>query len=230
MFYFLHEETQLASIETAIFVDGSLHGGNGARSCSKETSSPRHVEKHPGMPFLARFTDVAEAAGLTHPIIYGGLHKKGLYRRDGRMRRRLLRLRQRWMARYLRALRNTHGGMHRLGKTNRLYKNNRDGTFVDVTEKAGLLRTGWASSVTIGDYNNDGFEDVFITYYGQNVLYRNNGDGTFSDVTKEAGLLYTGTTRWGSGCTFFDYESRWASRSIRSDLCRFRDRENTEAR
>ncbi len=70
------------------------------------------------------------------------------------------------------------------GATNRLYKNNRDGTFTDVTEKAGLVRTGWASSVTIGDYNNDGFDDIFITYYGQNVLYRNNGDGTFTDVTR----------------------------------------------
>ena len=70
------------------------------------------------------------------------------------------------------------------GASNRLYKNNRDGTFTDVTEKAGLLRTGWAYGVTVGDYNNDGFEDLFITYWGQNVLYRNNGDGTFTDVTQ----------------------------------------------
>ena len=74
------------------------------------------------------------------------------------------------------------------GTTNRLYKNNRDGTFTDVTEKAGLTRTGWASAVTVGDYDNDGFDDLFITYYGQNVLYRNNGDGTFTDVTEKAGL------------------------------------------
>ena len=94
---------------------------------------------------------------------------------------------------------------HVPGATNRLYKNNRDGTFTDVTEKAGLVRTGWASGVTVGDYNNDGFEDIFITYYGQNVLYRNNGDGTFTDVTRQAGLLYEGNTRWGSGCTFLDY-------------------------
>jgi hypothetical protein len=90
------------------------------------------------------------------------------------------------------------------GATNRLYKNNRDGTFSDVTQKAGLARTGWAYGVTIGDYNNDGFEDVFITYWGQNVLYRNNGDGTFTDVTKEAGLLRP--LRWGSGCTWIDYD------------------------
>ena len=73
--------------------------------------------------------------------------------------------------------------------SNRLYKNNRDGTFTDVTKKAGLFRTGYAYGVTVGDYNNDGFEDLFITCWGQNVLYRNNGDGTFTDVTKEAGLL-----------------------------------------
>ena len=75
------------------------------------------------------------------------------------------------------------------GATNRLYKNNRDGTFTDVTEKAGLGAAGWASGVCVGDYNNDGFEDLFFTYFGQNLLYRNNGDGTFTDVTKAAGLL-----------------------------------------
>jgi hypothetical protein len=90
--------------------------------------------------------------------------------------------------------------------SNRLYKNNRDGTFSDVTEKAGLMRQGWASGVTVGDYNNDGFEDIFVTYYGQNVLYRNNGDGTFTDVTGESGLTYEGAARWGSGCTFIDYD------------------------
>ena len=92
------------------------------------------------------------------------------------------------------------------GSSNRLYKNNRDGTFTDVTVESGLLRTGWACGVSVADYNNDGFEDIFVTYYGQNVLYRNNGDGTFTDVTKDAGLLYTGPTRWSSGCTFFDYD------------------------
>ena len=90
------------------------------------------------------------------------------------------------------------------GATNRLYKNNRDGTFTDVTAKAGLVRTGWSSAVTIGDYNNDGWEDVFITSYGHNVLYRNNGDGTFTDVTGQAGLA-SPTIRYGSGCTWVDY-------------------------
>ena len=90
------------------------------------------------------------------------------------------------------------------GTSNRLYKNNRDGTFTNVTEKAGLQDTGWANGVCVGDYNNDGHEDLFCTYYGQNKLYRNNGDGTFADVTKQAGL-YGDSIRFGTGCTFFDY-------------------------
>ena len=91
------------------------------------------------------------------------------------------------------------------GTSNRLYKNNRDGTFTDVTAKAGLTHAGWASAVTVGDYDNDGFEDIFITYYGSNILYHNNGDGTFSDVTLKAGLRQT-DTRYGSGCTWVDYD------------------------
>src|SRR5260370_35700292 len=90
------------------------------------------------------------------------------------------------------------------GTTNRLYKTNRDGRFPDVTAKSGLVRTGWASAVTVGDSNNDGFEDIFITYYGHNVLYRNNGDGTFTDVTQQAGLSQK-VVRYGSRCTWVDY-------------------------
>ena len=67
-----------------------------------------------------------------------------------------------------------------------------------------MKAVGWASGVCVGDYNNDGFEDLFCTYFGQNSLYRNNGDGTFTDVTKAAGLLTT-ETRWGAGCSFVDY-------------------------
>ena len=71
--------------------------------------------------------------------------------------------------------------------------------------RPGLFRTGYSYGVTVGDYNNDGFEDLFITYWGQNLLYRNNGDGTFTDVTKEAGLL-DAQARFGSGCAFVDYD------------------------
>jgi hypothetical protein len=89
--------------------------------------------------------------------------------------------------------------------TSHLYHNNRDGTFTDVTGRAGLTKTGWASSVCAGDYDNDGFIDLFVTYYGQNVLYHNRGDGRFEDVTAKAAFPTAGT-RWGSGCSFLDYD------------------------
>ncbi|RXH56109.1 CRTAC1 family protein [Granulicella sibirica] len=167
--------------------------------------TPQPRGKPSGLPFRAHFTDVAAAAGLTQPIVYGGLQRKDYivetvgcgiaffdFDNDG------------WLDIFMPCGSRMENAP--ADATNRLYKNNRDGTFTDVTEKAGLVRSGWASGVTIADYNNDGFEDIFITYYGQNVLYRNNGDGTFTDVTKEAGLLYAGPARWGSGCTFLDYD------------------------
>jgi hypothetical protein len=159
--------------------------------------------KPSGLPFHAKFTDVAHQAGLTAPVIYGGVDRKDYiletigcgaaffdYDNDG------------WLDIFLLSGTRLDGPPE--GATNRLYKNNRDGTFTDVTEKAGLTRSGWASAVAVGDYNNDGFEDLFVTYWGRNVLYRNNGDGTFTDVTKEAGLLDS-RRRWGAGCTFVDY-------------------------
>ena len=112
-----------------------------------------------------------------------------MHRRSDGSRSRFFRLRQRRLDRYSSCSPGPAYGRSAGGAANRLYKNNRDGTFTDVTEKAGLARTGWAYGVTVGDYDNDGFDDLFITYWGQNVLYRNNGDGTFTDVTKEAGLL-----------------------------------------
>jgi len=88
---------------------------------------------------------------------------------------------------------------------NALYRNNRDGTFTDVTEKAGLVHSGWGQGVCIGDYDNDGFEDLFVAYFGKNVLYHNNGDGTFTDATEKAGVAGNGK-RWNSGCAFVDYD------------------------
>jgi hypothetical protein len=88
--------------------------------------------------------------------------------------------------------------------TNHLYKNNRDGTFTDVTEKAGLVRHGWGQGVCVGDYDNDGNLDLFVTYYGKNVLYHNNGNGTFTDVTRESGLLEA-ENHWNTGAAFVDY-------------------------
>jgi len=89
--------------------------------------------------------------------------------------------------------------------TNHLYKNNRDGTFTDVTEKAGLVHCGWGQGVCVGDYDNDGFDDLFVTYWGKNVLYHNNGDGTFTDVSEKAGVAGT-HNRWSTGCAFVDYD------------------------
>ena len=154
-------------------------------------------------PPFSRFVDVAHAAGLTATMVYGELdsftyivESMGTgcafidYDNDG------------WIDIFIpggRRLENTPPDA-----TNRLYRNNRDGTFSDVTAKAGLVDTGWAQGVCVGDYNNDGFEDLFLTNYGQNKLYRNNGNGTFTDVTAQAGLLYP-TTRYSTGCAFFDY-------------------------
>ena len=84
-------------------------------------------------------------------------------------------------------------------------RNLRNGRFDDVTVRAGLQRTGWASGVCAGDYDNDGWTDLFVTYFGQNVLYRNLGGGRFEDVTRSAGLFREGV-RWGSGCTFVDVD------------------------
>ena len=91
----------------------------------------------------------------------------------------------------------------------RLYKNNRDGTFTDVTIEAGVARTGWGQGVCAGDYDNDGWEDLFVTYWGDCALWHNNGDGKFTDVAKKAGVTTdpgNGQRRWNTGCAFLDYD------------------------
>jgi hypothetical protein len=171
--------------------------------------SSREVKAQPkskfsGIPFNAKFTDIGAQAGLTSPLIYGPAdHKTYIletvacgcafidFDNDG------------WLDIFL--LNGSRFEGVPPGTSNRLYKNNRDGTFTDVTEKAGLLHSDWASGVAVGDFDNDGFDDLFITNWGQNILYKNNGDGTFSDITQKAGLLHEGK-RWGAGCTFVDYD------------------------
>ena len=88
--------------------------------------------------------------------------------------------------------------------TNRLYRNNGDGTFTDVTERAGVGDTGYGKGCVAGDIDNDGDLDLYVANYGPNLLYRNNGDGTFTDVTERAGV---GDSHWGAGCAFLDYDN-----------------------
>src|ERR1700694_3284586 len=90
--------------------------------------------------------------------------------------------------------------------TNHLYRNNRNGTFTDVTEKAGLVRHGWGQGVCVGDYDNDGNLDLFVTYYGKNVLYHNNGNGKFADVSKASGISHAGATYGFTPCVG-DYDN-----------------------
>ncbi len=155
------------------------------------------------LPPFSKFTDVAAEAGLSQAIVYGVPGQVTYinesmgggcaffdYDNDG------------WMDVFIVGGRQLEGTPASSG--NRLYHNNRDGTFTDVTTKAGISDPGWANGVCVGDYNNDGFEDLFVTYYGRNRLFRNNGDGTFTDVAAEAGLSHP-EVRFGSGCTFLDY-------------------------
>jgi len=174
-----------------------------AQGVANRTVKPVARPAPSGRPFHAHFVDVAAAAGLHAPVIYGSVDSKKYileatgcgcafidYDNDG------------WIDIFL--LSGTLLTGNPPEATNRLYKNNRDGTFTDVTDKAGLRDVGWASGVCVGDYNNDGFEDIFCTYFGQNRLFRNNGDGTFTDVTKAAGL-WNDQPRWGAGSSFLDY-------------------------
>ena len=90
----------------------------------------------------------------------------------------------------------------------RLYKNNRDGTFTDITLKSGLARTGWGQGCCIGDYDNDGWDDLFVSYWGDCALYHNSGNGTFTDVAEKAGVTTrtAALMRWNTGCSFVDYD------------------------
>ena len=154
-----------------------------------------------------QFVDVARQAGLNTPNVWGGVDHKRLiietkgsgiaffdYDNDG------------WLDIYL-----TNGNQldahwpPKKTPTTHLYKNNRDGTFTDVTERSGLGRTGWQTGVCVGDYDNDGWDDLFCCFWGRNILFHNNGNGTFTDVTHKAGL-YQEKVRWGTGCTFLDYD------------------------
>ena len=158
-------------------------------------------------PPIANFTDIAEKAGLTMSNVFGGKDTKKYiiettgtgvaifdYDNDG------------WPDIFL--VNGTTLEGFPAGKatapSNHLYRNNHDGTFTDVTTKAGLTANGWGQGVCVGDYDNDGWEDLYVTYYGKNRLYRNQ-NGVFTEVADPSGVAGTGKA-WGTGCAFVDYD------------------------
>jgi enediyne biosynthesis protein E4 len=160
----------------------------------------------PDVDLGVSFVNVGSEAGLKVETIFGGEHKNKYllettgcgvafydYDSDG------------WLDIFLVNGSRLEGFPAGHEPASHLFKNNRDGTFTDVTAKVGLSHSGWGQGVCIGDYDNDGFEDLFVSYYGKNVLYHNNGDGTFTDVSEKAGVAGK-RTRWGTGCAFIDYD------------------------
>ena len=156
---------------------------------------------------IANFTDVAEKAGLTMSNVFGGKDTKKYiiettgtgvaifdYDNDG------------WPDIFLVNGTTLEGFPAGKGPapSNHLYRNNHDGTFSDVTAKAGLTATGWGQGVCVGDYDNDGWEDLYVTYYGKNRLYHNRS-GVFAEVADQSGVAGTGKA-WGTGCAFVDYD------------------------
>jgi hypothetical protein len=154
---------------------------------------------------IAYFTDIAEKAGLTAKIVFGGVDTKkyiiettgtGIaifdYDNDG------------WPDIFVVNGTTLEGFPSGQAPTNHLYRNNHDGTFMDVTVKAGLAASGWGQGVCVGDYDNDSWEDLYVTYYGKNRLYHNE-HGSFIAIADKAGVAGNGKA-WGTGCAFVDYD------------------------
>jgi hypothetical protein len=159
-----------------------------------------------GTPLGYTFLDVAKESGLNAKTIYGGEHKNrfllettgcgvAFYDFDH----------DDWLDLFLVNGTRLEGFPKGEEPISRLFKNNRDGTFTDITAKSGMTRSGWGQGCCVGDYDNDDLDDLFVSYYGQPILYKNHGDGTFTDVTAKAGLTQP-KTRWNSGCAFLDYD------------------------
>jgi hypothetical protein len=175
-------------------------------SGSKEFQAAQPADSPAVKDLGVTFVNVAQESGLNAKTIFGGEHKNKFllettgcgvafydYDNDG------------WLDIYIVNGTRLEGFPAGQEPSSHLFKNNRDGTFTDVTVKAGLVHTGWGQAVCIGDYDNDGFDDLFTTYFGKNILYHNNGDGTFTDVSEKAGVAGDGK-RWNTGCTFVDYD------------------------
>jgi hypothetical protein len=169
-------------------------------------SAPAAVSAQADEPLAVKFVNVAAQSGLRARTIYGDERKNRYllettgsgaafidYDGDG------------WQDIFLANGTRLGAPPREQTPTYRLYRNTGQGTFQDVTEKAGLARTGWGQGVCAGDFNDDGREDLFVSSYGKNALYRNNGGGTFTDVAERAGVA-NNRTRWGSGCAFLDYD------------------------
>jgi hypothetical protein len=188
-----------------------LEIGPHERSYDAKPAPPPPGPKSPieGTPLGIQFVDVVHPSGLNIETIYGGVGSNkyllettgcGLawydYDNDG------------WLDLFLVNGWRLEGFPAGQEPHCHLFRNNRDGTFTDVTAGSGLEhKTGWGQACCVGDYDNDGHDDLFVTYYGQPVLYRNHGDGTFTDVTEQAGLIQPGPKkRWNTGCTFVDYD------------------------
>jgi len=154
---------------------------------------------------IANFTDIAGKSGLTMENVFGGKETKKYitettgtgvaifdYDNDG------------WPDIFIVNGTTLEGSPPGKGPTSHLYRNNHDGTFKDVTVEAGLIATGWGQGVCVGDYDNDGWEDLYVTYYGKNRLYHNQ-KGVFTEVAQQAGVAGSGKS-WGTGCAFVDYD------------------------
>jgi len=153
---------------------------------------------------LAYFTDIAQKSGIRMSNVFGGKDKKKYilettgngvavfdYDNDG------------WPDIFFVNGTTLEGFPLGRAPTSHLYHNNHDGTFTDVTEQAGLAVSGWGQGVCVGDYDNDGWEDLYVTYYGKNRLFHND-HGKFTEVGEQAGVAGTGKA-WGTGCAFVDY-------------------------
>ena len=157
-------------------------------------------------PSNVHFEDIASQVGLSALNVYGGnIHKEFIIETTGNGALIFDYDNDGWPDIFLPNGSTVEGFPKDKAPTGHLYHNNHDGTFTDITSRAGVAVPGWAQGGCVGDYDNDGYLDLLVTYWGQNVLYHNNGDGTFTDATARAGLK-TSRDEWSTGCSFLDYD------------------------